>query len=559
MKTKQNPILTWVLAVCAMQLALWSTHAQSNFLAHAFDTEAEVLDNGGNPWGNWFGTAFYQAVWAGGSAIDDANGDTSSGSLLIEAFFPDSGIGGCCGPQFLGYNQNDGFNPPVAGNGSGAGVPVATNLEFDLRFGAGSGYYTNQSTNANWPQIEVGTRGIDYGQHNFGSITFQATNESDLNTNWIHVSMPIAASDNWVTIPNIYFKHYGPNLSNWVYLHIDNIVFSMAEVEIPPPTMTMEKAQPGVRFYAGPSQYSRTQVGSADTNQSWVGGTYPVSYSFTLSDYDTDPSLNEFHVFLLPLNHVTEGAGLDQYTDYSTASNNFRLQMQGGDNGTPTVTAQLAYKTNAVNANPEEVVLTITNDTAAGTWTLQFNSATDGTLMAPGAASAAPFSLPADVAATFANPLVAIFGVQPNAGGVIGQHVDFTHIQTVGVASPGVAINSDFTTGSIDTNVWLTSVSADEANLVPVDVTTPWFVNWGFPDSGFVLSAKADIGDTNIAWKTPDYFSGYDTNNLVLKKTLGSRVESLIPEAALPTTDGTSNGVAGSSAYFRLENPAPAE
>jgi len=296
-----------------------------------------------------------------------------------------------------------------------------------------------------------------------------------------------------------------------------------------------------------------------DTNQSWVGGTYPVTYSFTLSDYDINPSLNELHMFLTPLNYV-QGGGIDQYTDYSTASNNLRLQIVGTDYGTTPVVAQISFKTNAINANPSVVVASLTNNTAIGTWTVSFSSATAGTLTAPGA-SPIGFSLPADVAATFANPLVAFFGVQANDTANLGQQVDFTKIQTANVASPGVAVNTDFTTGaSIDTNIWRTaSVSDSAANLVIVDSNHPWWLNWGFPDIGFALATKADLGDAGVAWKTPAYYTGYDTNNPVSKKTIGTRVSALIPKAALPTVDGVSNGVPGNAAYFRLSNPAPAQ
>lgn len=543
---KHLPYLKWLLAVCALQLATWNVPAQSKVLINAFNDANEVGVNNGNPWANWFGQAFYQVLWSS----SDASNNAASGSMRIEAYYGNSGIGGCCGPQFVVYNQNGGINPPLVGNGGNPASPLATNVEFDIRFDPTSFYVTNTG---NWPTIEVGTRGVDFGQHNFGTFTIAATN-----LGWVHVSMPIAASATWTNIPNIYFKYfssaYADNAAAFLGMYVDNIVFTTAAVPPAPVTMKIEKAKPGLRMFAGLSQYARGQLVGVDTNQSWVGGTYPVSYSFTLSGYDINPPLNEFHVFWTPMNFV-QGGAINQFTDYSTASNNFRLQIVGGAAGTPTVTANLSWKTNAVNANPDHVALTITNNTATGNWNVTFNSATSGTLTAPGAAPAA-FSLPADVAATFANPLAFFIGVQPNPTEAIGQHVDLTKVQTVGVAAPGVAINSDFSS-PLDTNIWSLAATASAAMLVQVTNSTSWWVASSYPDSGAVLATRPDVAGA-VPWKTPNYYTGYSTNGY-FQMTMGTNTWTLLPATVLPTVDGSSNGVKAARAFFRTQSPAPAE
>jgi len=548
MKTNIRIIQTTLAAVGAALLTAGnSAQAQTTVLINAFDNSDEVTINNGNPWGNWFGQAFYQVLWD----ASDASTNPNSGSLKIEAFFQDSGIGGCCGPQFLAYNQNDGINPPLAGNGGPSSSALATNVSFDVRFEADSVYNTNAN---NWPTIEVGTRGINFSQYTFGTFTIPHSE-----TNWVRVNIPIVANENWVTIPNIFIKHYSTALNGWLRMYVDNIEFTTANVPVAPPTMAIEKARPALRIFSGPSQYNRTQIASADTNQSWVGGSYPVSYSFTISDYDTHTPLDEFHAFLLPLNFINGGV-VDQFSDFSTASNSVRLQIIGQTAGSPQVVAQLAWKTNLVGANPDKVVLNYTNATAIGTWALAFTSATAGTLTAPGDSPRA-FTIPADAAVTFANPLVAVFGVQPNPTTAIGQYVDLTSVQTVNVAAPGVAITSTFTTGAlIDTNIWQTdAVSQDATNLKIVDGNHPWWVNWTYPDGGFALGTKADLGNQAIPFKTPAYFTGYDTNTPIFKKTLGTSVRTLIPQAGLPTVSGLSNGVPAANAFFRLSSPAPVE
>jgi hypothetical protein len=519
------------------------------FTVNTFASTDEVLDtanSGANAWGNWFGTAYYQAIWN----ASDASNNPASGSLRVEAFYPDAGNGGCCGPQFLAQNGQNGINPPIAGNGNAGNVPVATNISFDIRFDP----MTDVNGSADWPTIEVGTRGVDFGQYIFGTVTLPATQ-----TNWVRVNIPIAANGSWTNIPQVFFKHYSGSRSNWVVLYIDNIQFARSEVQIPPPQMTIQKATPSLRLYSGPNQYNRTQIGTVDSNQSWVGGSYPVSYSFTIADYDKTTPLDEFHLFLLPLSSINGGT-VDQYSDYSTASNSVRIQIVGLANNPSQVAYQLAWKTNLINSNPNQVLFTQTNTTAVGTWTLAFISATAGTLTAPGS-SPVPFTIPADAAATFANPLVMLLGTQSNPTTAIGQYVDLTAAQTVGVAAPGVPVSSTFTSGApVNTNIWLTSsVSQSAANLIPVGPAQPWWLNWTFPDTGFGLATKADLGNLAVPFKSPEYFTGYDTNTPILKLTLGTRVSALIPQAGLPTLNGLSNGVPAGTAFFRLQKPGPAE
>ena len=553
MKTKQRCILPGLLLGIALLPAAFQSQAQTKVLANGFVNADEVADtarNGGDAWQNWYGTAFYRLEWD----PSDSSNNVNSGSLKIEAYFPDSGIGGNYGAQFYVINGFNGYTNSTypqgfPGNGNQTvGLAVATNVEFDIRFDPTSYYDTNNNV---WPWIAVGTRGTGTSPLTWGS---PYTSYSHDNTNWYHRSIAIPADAGWTNIPNIFFQHYDGSVPGPAYMacYIDNIQFDFAPPATIPtslPSLTLQPAKPALRLLAGNSQYSRIQVATVDTNQSWVGGSYPVSYSFTISDADATTSLNEFHLFLTPVNYNQGGLGaINQYTDYSTASNNFRLQITGGAVGTPTAYAQLDWKTNLVNANPDHLALRITNSTLFGTWTVTFNSATAGTLSAPGAGPAS-FSLPADAAATFANPLVAFVGVQPNPTANIGSYVDLTHIQTVGVAAPGVPVNSAFgSSATIDTNVWRTgSVSADASDLIVADSSSAYWVGWLAPDSGAGLAAASTVNAPLANWKTPAYYAGSQSNSIV-KKLVGTRTWTLLPDAALPP---------GNNGFFRLEWPAP--
>jgi hypothetical protein len=556
MKMKRSLTLQWIAAAAALPLVLCSSQAQVPVLINAFDTADEVTDaahSGANAWGNWYGTAFYQVLWD----ASDGNTNPSSGSLKIEAYYPDSGIGGQYGPQFLAQNGYGGIIPPLIGNGGPPSAALATNVEFDIRFDPDSLYVTNT---LNWPTIEVGTRGLDYNADTFGTVTLPKSQ-----TNWVHVALPIAANVAWTNIPNIFFKYWTSSISNsWLRLYVDNIKFTTAAIPIVPPTMSIQKPIKALRVFAGSTAntYDREQLTAVDTNQSWVGGSYPVTYSFRLLNFPSAPTdqtaIFRYHIFLIPLNYAGGNAiRNNEYLEYQ-AADNLWLNISTLNTLSPgQVVAEVAWKTNLPNANPNNIVLSITNATAVGTWTLAFSSATAGTLTPPGG-SAVAFSLPADAAAQFANPVLAQFGVQPDSGWGEGKYTDVASIQTAGVASPGVAISTDFTTASsIDTNIWDVSNSAQPSSLVLVGSNAAWWVYWTYPDYSSALGTKGTLS-TNIPWKTPAYYTGY-ASNAVFKDKMGNNVWTLVPTAGLPTVDGISNSAPAVNVFFQTSYPGPAE
>lgn len=573
MKNKASSLLTALLAISILQFAVMSSRAQiiatngNTVIINNFDTSDQVYLNqnlgyGSYPWENWFGAAFSNVVWDASDA--GAPGDNpGSGSMLIQSYFPDGGVGGANGPQFVLFPGFYCFQPPFNGYGTLlTNVLVVTNFSCDIRFDPVS------ATNADgtFPTVEFGTMGNDPntnspGQYDFGTITLQATN-----TNWVHVSIPVTANSIWTNIPSLYVKIFSGTIGDAatfsnapVFLYVDNVEFQQGTPTLVQPTASIQKATSTLRIFAQGGQYSRTQIATQSSAQSWVGGSFPVSYSFTVSGFDANVRVNEFHAFWIPLNY--NSGTLNQYSDYSTARNTLRLYVQQPFVNSPDVVAQLAWKTNLLNSNPNHLILNITNATLVGTWTVTFSSATSGTLTAPGAGTVTFTNIPADAAATFANPLVWEFGMQPDDNADIGGYIDITHAQTVNVAT-GVPVNSDFTTGTVDTNIWRTgSVStANGIGLVPVNpANTPLWVNWTTPDVGFQLATKADIGNHAIAWKTPNYYANYPSSGLSPLTPGGTHKWELIPTAALPTVDGTSNGVKAAQAFYLLRNPYPAQ
>ena len=498
-----------------------------------------------NVWSNWsFATAFESLAW---DPTSDADGDTNSGSLEITADYSGSAN------QFLVFDSYNGINPPINGN-------LVTNFQCDVRF-AGSSPITTNSGVGTYGHLSFGVRTASYGQDYFGSVEVPAGN-----TNWVHVSIPInAATDTNLqsivdVLLNIYGPYYSPALSGTTTLWIDNIKFVGPGVVIsnPPPALTVQPAKPGLRLFAGDvsATYSREEIATTDQGATWVGGTYPVTYSFTLSSF---PSLTyqgfQFHMFLVPLNYSPDSAYGNSFIEYD-ATNNFWLRILSG---TTNFTTQVAWKTNSPSANPTNVVASVTTTSVVGTWTLQFSSSTAGTLTAPNGVST-NFTIPAEVAAEFAAPVAAYFGLQPNSTAAEGQFVDVAQITITNTAGNPV---SDYFAGDQSLSGYWNNVSAYPASVVVVSTNNAngasdvYWVNWTLPATGYGLAVAPSLTELDtIPWMTPQYYNDY--YDVPSSTREGTTQWTLVPSDCLPSVDGSIGGTPSPTGFFQLINPPPA-
>jgi hypothetical protein len=346
---------------------------------------------------------------------------------------------------------------------------------------------------------------------------------------------------------------------------VDNLEFTYTNITvIPQPTLSLSKATPGLRIFAGSTvdTYDRAELVTIDSNQSWIGGSYPVSYSFTLLSYPAN--IGQTHIFLIPTNTSGQAnmgnvsGSVNEYIDYQ-ATNGFWLLLSPAGSGK--VVASVEWKTNRPNANPTNVVLQITN-TAVGTWTLTFNSAATGSLTAPGA-GAVSFSIgDPNVATDFANPLVAYFGLQPNSTTGIGQYEDWGSIKVTGVS--GVNEDDNFTTdSSFNTSLWNinTLTVALQSSVKLVTTSTPYWAHWTQPATGFALATGTNISasvsnNTTAGWMLPEYYNNYnDGLNLPGQASQGTNTWVLLPTNCLPTVDGQPGSALVPNAYFLLTDP----
>ncbi len=499
-----------------------------------------------NVWSKWFGNALTNVTWDGTS---DAAGAASSGSMRLDLDWSQDS-------QFVLWNQGPGNNYFQVN----AGTPTYTNFQCDIRFAAGSASSAGNGTTPGgqpiFGHVRFGDRPSDYSQDWFGAVDVIATN-----TNWVHVSIPLdvvnhpgLANINGIIV-GIDKNYYNLNLTTGSTMWIDNIALTGPSTTVtnPPPVIAVQKAVPSLRIFAGSTvnTYDREELATVNQSQSWIGGSYPVSYSFTLL---SAPNLENFqtHMFLIPTAQANASIYGNEYLDYN-ASNSVWLQINGNTNGT--CTANVAWKVNLPNSNPNNVAVNITNSTPVGTWTVRFTSAGAGTLTAPGASPVAFTIADANVSTDFANPLVAIFGIQPQSAGYYGSYVDYANIS---ISGTGGAISEDFTHETAISGNWDLTDSAYANSLVLVSTNTPYWVYWTLPDDGFGLGVAPNLVTGN--WMLPEFYNGYADggpgNVIPATYKEGTSRWTLVPKTTLPTVNATQGGTLSPNGYYRLFKPA---
>jgi hypothetical protein len=263
---------------------------------------------------------------------------------------------------------------------------------------------------------------------------------------------------------------------------------------------------------------------------------------------------------------LTPGGTVGQYTDYA-GNNLLWMVLAPGTNGH--VVCNVQWKTNAPNSNPGGTVnaygnaLSFTNSTAIGTWSLVFTGPNAGHVEAPGQVilGSTSFTIPdANVTTDFANPLQAVFGIQPNSTAGQGQYDDYGMIKITGVT--GVNEFEDFTTEGSDFNGNLTPSGQFNNNASYLTNSTiiattndAWWVNWTQPAVGFTLTSATNLSHPN--WINPGWYSAYSNTNaprvMPFSQSFASKYWVLLPKDDLPTANGSQNSSPPApNAFFRV-------
>jgi hypothetical protein len=385
--------------------------------------------------------------------------------------------------------------------------------------------------------VEIGV-GDDNRATSDGKLLFNLQNSGATAANfdgaWHHISIPIPSDIGGATFSKgITWKIFNPatvsgNFNFW----FANLTLVARTNAPPPPTITINKASPGLRQFADATPDYNRQTLRTDTNLAgiknidWVG--HPgAAYSWTVSDFAAPNHAG----YNLALTITPDPAESIVYSDPDWSSTN-ALWIQISANANGTVGAGIAFKTNLPSNNSQYYSApgqltggnTLQAPTAVGTWTLSFPSDTSITLTAPNGAST-NVSLPADVAAMFTNVSFSLYSTM-GGNGNIGQYATLTSFKVTGVADP---VNEDLTDGALNTPFLVLMSQGYGSNPNPpnqIFVTTndSYWLHWTLPDNGFGLVAKTALTDP--------YWLDYAPGTILLN---GSSRWVKVPTASLPS------------------------
>jgi len=346
-------------------------------------------------------------------------------------------------------------------------------------------------------------------------------------------------------------------------IDVDNIVITMNTnpPAIPPPTLNIIKAKPGLRIFEQNSgaTYNQEGFGTVDNNQSWLGSTpaAPTTYKISIASFPPTPN-TALHMQFVPSTTINPFV---VYASENAMDWTIRRDTSGF------FSQSVAWKTGSPNnGGLPNVALsnadgTNTSTTGVGTWTLTFTNDTDGTLISPDGTTNG-FSLPPEMVALFANPVEILFGTTPGSPAGYGEYLDISRIT---ITNSVQVDDDDFTKDdTLNTGLWNPSFSLDSANannagsVFLVSTNTPYWVTWTVPDDTFVLATKATLKGSD--WFTPNYYgAAYGVQNTIPTKMGTTLKWTLIPSGALPTLDGLPGGPVSPTGFFRLQNPPPAQ
>ena len=311
---------------------------------------------------------------------------------------------------------------------------------------------------------------------------------------WQHISAPFSALPSGTYSEAIigFISNGGSAYTNTLTVWIDNIIFTappsvhtnrpaLAVAKAPPAGLTCLCSQPA-------GTWQRQMIATKQSNFSWntasaVSDTTTYSMTIAAAPGPEYPSFSS-QMFLIP-QLGNPGSPIGGSIDWDSAN---VVSLAVSVNPDHSANGQFQYKVN--NAGNWNAALAFGFRCAAGpagTWSLAFNNNTNVTLRAPDN-TFTNFTIPANDAALFADPLYFYVGTQPNNNANIGQSSTFSRVKVSGAAG---SIDDDFVSGGtpgqpylLNPNTWDLN-TADAKGLFITAPDAKYWVGWSLPDYGF--------------------------------------------------------------------------
>jgi hypothetical protein len=303
----------------------------------------------------------------------------------------------------------------------------------------------------------------------------------------------------------------------------------MFTVETNAPTLTLDKALPGLELSAaGSANDQRQGIRTATGNYNWTAGSGLTTYSMTINEgLPAQAAGMMAYMFLVGTTNSNPGAAGDW-----DESNGVYLEIAQQSNGL--CNAALLYKTNAPNGNgirytPAGTLAVVSNVPMTGVWSLRLDPSSSFLLTTPGGGSASG-GIPSAAASQFSTNVFPYFGVQPNQAANLGRYVDLSRVQ---ILSGSVSLVDQVFTSQSSLNTSVLVVRA--ANAAGIQMRPPNIVyrlSWPAPPSSiFGLQSASSLTGP---WSSPG----------LPAIIAGSRNITFLPSAALPSAG---------AGFFRLQ------
>ena len=271
----------------------------------------------------------------------------------------------------------------------------------------------------------------------------------------------------------------------------------------PRPTLSTEAAVPGLHILNEESQYRRQTLRTTGANYSWVGGTFPKTYSFTISQAPAQPNYDAV-MYFSPYGDYPNTA-----PDYSNANCAVLRLARAGANSA----FSFAYKVNAANSNGPggndiytldsvpssglggQLAVIYTASSFIGKWSISFTDAENFTLTTPLNETASGTMLPA-TSAVFVNPMIVAVGTSNGADNATRANgfneAVYSNITMSGVPNP---IADNFTTSVI--SPLFTNAGDTQAANFAVGADAEFFVRRNGGSNFWLVQESTDLGLTD--------------------------------------------------------------
>jgi hypothetical protein len=343
--------------------------------------------------------------------------------------------------------------------------------------------------------------------------------------------------------------HLGLNtqdVGGQVRYYIDDFKIDANEVVAPViiPNVKITPAVPGLTIISsGFGQYDRQCVRTPQGHDvSWVGGTFPKTYEFTIADYPPNQGY-ESVIYFIPVPATPPGTEIP-----ATNSNpDYSMPVAAGawiyPNGDGTGTMNFRYKVGPAESNgPAGNEFWIADPAPShglggqlagvgstkflGTWKVTFTSDTDFTLTAPDGATATGAFNPT-AAALFAGPMHVYFGNVPGTAANIGLAATYSRIKITGTVNP---VDEELSVNPYSSDLEVAaSAPAAVVQVLPDDAK--YWLHWTMPATDFQPMQSMDLGLTDPWVALPPgtaHNSKFGRTRLLLESELSSPTRNFI-------------------------------